>query len=537
MPNISDPDLAKYFNRLLWPDVPSTWGPGAPMGLDVAGQPPSVPPGGPAASEIDKAIKAESDKLAGPFKPTTRGIFRFFPSATPSPAAPPSQEVVSGAPPIRVEAPPGGWPSDPAQTQAQLNDLKQSVPDTGTLPPGPAPTPEETDWQKSWNQAFASVKERGQKLDNLITEIENRLKNQENTDAETKEYRDQLTEARRIQMQNVHNALIMSGQPTPPENPDTQKALWNGKNAMGMIGPIVTMLMAIGSVIAGGKGYSSAAVNFANMYNGMVDSWRKRDFENFEKATADFQNHLAKVKAENDAKVQEYTAVLQNIITGVDISDKMHRLKMEEFNRPLELLLMRAKLLQDANQNILTMQQNLLTEGMRMEFMKWNREDRMRDQVMRGYAALALVDQRYETAMKMYLGLEEKEFERLRRVVQSKGGVLNAEGYLEEVSEKGIPRIRWYDKQGNLHWEYGSSIGIRPTAPTSPRTGGSRASSSFPQPSAPGAGTRTAPGPPKEFDAGKAQRGEYKAGDEAVFEGWIIRKTATGWENVRPIGG
>lgn len=112
---------------------------------------------------------------------------------------------------------------------------------------------------------------------------------------------------------------------------DTQVApkLKTLKQSLGSFGSILTAVISVLAVRDGGD----TALNFANMYNGMAESLRKNNLQEFMAKSEEFKNNIIKLKTNNEDKLQQYQEYMSSILTG----NKLEAQKLEAKLQPEKL--------------------------------------------------------------------------------------------------------------------------------------------------------------------------------------------------------
>jgi hypothetical protein len=127
---------------------------------------------------------------------------------------------------------------------------------------------------------------------------------------------------------NELNKILFPEQPIPkpPEIKDVQSQL-------GVIGSLMTGLMAVVGMLHGSKG----AVAFTNSYIGMIDAFKRYDYENFMTASKNYEDKLKAVHLQTEQSLNKYQDQFNRMIRGMAEADEIAKLKAEAVEKPLAM--------------------------------------------------------------------------------------------------------------------------------------------------------------------------------------------------------
>jgi hypothetical protein len=176
--------------------------------------------------------------------------------------------------------------------------------------------------QMSPNQVFQKITD----LDKQGKAVQDQINNEMAKGDVDKLTRQKLAEIEISKRDLFKQAFPTLEAPQPPEIKNTQRDL-------GVIGDLMTGLIAGMGMLHGKAG----ATAFVNTYNGMVDSFRRYDAEDFSKKQVLFKDQLEVARMRNEQKLGAYQDVINKIIRGEELDEKAFKLKAELAMRPLTM--------------------------------------------------------------------------------------------------------------------------------------------------------------------------------------------------------
>ncbi len=112
---------------------------------------------------------------------------------------------------------------------------------------------------------------------------------------------------------------------TPETSTTNVPQLKTLKQSLGSFGGLITAVISILALKDGG----ASSLNFANMYNGMAQSIRKNNLQEFMAKSQEFKEGLEKLKTDNENKLQEYQQYMSSILTGNKLEEQKLRAELQ----------------------------------------------------------------------------------------------------------------------------------------------------------------------------------------------------------------
>ncbi len=127
---------------------------------------------------------------------------------------------------------------------------------------------------------------------------------------------------------------------TPTLSTATVPHLKTLRQSLGSFGGIITSLISVLALKDGG----SSALNFANMYNGMAESLRRNNLQEFMAKSQEFKDHIIQLKNNNEDKLQQYQEYMSSILTGNKLEEQKLQAELQPEQLTIQSLFSEAKL-------------------------------------------------------------------------------------------------------------------------------------------------------------------------------------------------